>query len=288
MLQMILYHLRCRAQGSSMPKYWIAGIAAVVGTALATTLPAIAADMPVKAPAVMSPTWTGFYVGASLGARWATNDWQTSDIGPNFGAGAFVPTDGTGGGINSVAARFGGYLGYNWQVANAWVTGLEADFGWANNSKTANPVPGTVGLFFGGAFTGLPIATVKTTWDGSVRGRLGYLIAPTTLLYGTGGVAWQSLELNANCSVVPGNSFCFGSAHYETSTTTRVGWTIGGGVEHMIGRNWVARVDYRYADFGSFSQVFFSNGVGIGFDDRFTAHLKARTHTATVGLAYKF
>jgi len=271
-----------------MAKYGIAGAALVLGTALASYGSAMAADLPIKAPAAAQPTWTGLYLGASLGARWATNDWQTSDIAPNFGAGALVLTAGTGGAINSVAARFGGYLGYNWQVANAWVAGLEADFGWANNSKTANPIPGTVGLFFGNPFTGLPTATVKETWDGSLRGRLGYLLAPATLLYGTGGVAWQSLELNANCTLVPGNSFCAGGAHDETYTTTRVGWTVGGGVEHVIGRSWLARVDYRYADFGSFSQAFFPSGVGVGFDDRFTAHVKARTHTATVGLAYKF
>ncbi|WP_339034381.1 hypothetical protein WHZ78_21605 [Bradyrhizobium symbiodeficiens] len=54
----------------------------------------------------------------------------------------------------------------------------------------------------------------------------------------------------------------------------------------MIGGNWLARVDYRYADFGTWTQTFFA--PGIGFDDRFTAHVKARTHTATVGIAYKF
>jgi outer membrane immunogenic protein len=271
-----------------MLKYWMAGVAAValVGTGLG---PAIAADMPVKAPpAVAPPSWTGFYAGASLGARWATNDWETSDIGPNFGAGNFVPAAGTGGGMDSLAARFGGYLGYNWQFAPAWAAGLEVDVGWADNSKATNPVPGTAGSFFGAPFVGLPTGTVKETWDGSVRGRLGYLVAPDTLLYGTGGVAWQHLELNANCTVVPGNSFCFGGAHDETDASTRVGWTVGGGIERMIGGNWLARVDYRYADFGTFTQLFFPTAVGVGFDDRFTAHVTTQTHTATVGLAYKF
>jgi len=268
-------------------KYLIAGLAgALASAALAGS--ALAADMPVKARQA-APSWSGFYAGVSIGARWADNDWQSSDIAPNFGAGAFVPTAGTGGAMDAVAARFGGYLGYNVQVSTSWVAGVEADFGWANNSKTTNPVPGTTGLFFGAPLVGLPTGTAKETWDGSIRGRLGYLVAPATLLYGTGGLAWQRLELSANCTVVPGNSFCFGSSHNETYAATRLGWTIGAGVEHMIGGNWLARIDYRYADFGTLTQTFFAaGGTGIGFDDRFTAHVTARTHTATVGLAYKF
>lgn len=255
--------------------------AAVAGSALA-------ADMPAKAlPAV--PSWSGFYAGVSLGARWAASDWHTSDIAPNFGAGAFAPTAGTGGAIDSVAARFGGYLGYNAQISTSWIAGVEADFGWADNKKTMNPIPGTTGLFFGAPLIGLPSGSVRETWDGSLRGRLGYLVAPSILVYGTGGVAWQHLELNASCTVVPGNSFCFGASHNETLPSTRVGWTVGGGVEHMIGGHWLARVDYRFADFGTWTQTFFATGgTGIGFDDRFTAHVRARTHTATVGLAYRF
>ncbi|WP_244625992.1 outer membrane protein [Bradyrhizobium betae] len=276
-----------RAVGLNTVKYLISTVAGTLAWA-ALAGSALAADMPVKAlPA--APSWSGFYAGLSLGARWAANDWQTSDIAPNFGAGTFVPTGGTGGAIESVAARFGGYLGYNAQISRSWVAGVEADFGWADNKKTTSPVPGTAGLFFGTPLVGLPSGTVKETWDGSLRGRLGYLIGPATLVYGSGGVAWHRIELNANCAPVPGNSFCFNTPHNETYASTRVGWTVGGGVEHMIGGNWLARVDYRYADFGTWTQTFFTaGGVGIAFDDRFTARIKDRTHTATVGIAYRF
>jgi outer membrane immunogenic protein len=269
-----------------MTKYFIAKFTgALAWFAIAGS--ALAADMPAKAlPAV--PSWSGFYAGMSVGARWAANDWQTRDISPSF-VGVFVPTAGTGGAIDSVAARFGGYLGYNAKISTSWVAGIEGDFGWADNKKTANPIPGTVGLFFGTPLLGLPSGSVRETWDGSLRGRLGYLVAPTVLVYGTGGVAWQRLELNANCTVVPGNAFCFGNPHNDTFASTRVGWTVGGGVEHMIGGRWLVRADYRYADFGTWTQQFFAaGGTGFGFDDRFTARVTSHTHTATVGIAYKF
>lgn len=88
-----------------------------------------------------------------------------------------------------MAARIGGYLGVNWQFASSWVAGIEGDLGWADNKKAANPHPGTAGLFFGAPLVGLPAGSVKDTWDGSVRARLGYLVAPSTMLYGSAGVA---------------------------------------------------------------------------------------------------
>ena len=268
-----------------MTKYLISIVAGTLAWA-ALMGPALAADMPVKAPPAAAPSWSGLYAGVSMGARWGDNDWRTSDVAPGLGVGIFVPTAGTGGAMDSVAARFGGYLGYSAQISTSWVAGVEANFGWADASKRANPAPGITGLFFGAPVNGLPTASVKETWDGSLRGRLGYLVAPATLVYGTGGVAWQRLELNANCTVFPG-SFCTGATYNETHASTRVGWTVGGGVEQMIAGHWLVRADYSYADFGTFTQTFFTAN-GMAFDDRFTAHVKARTHTATVGIAYKF
>ena len=170
----------------------------------------------------------------------------------------------------------GAIFGYNLQVATSWVAGVEADFGWADNSKTASPLPGTAGLFFGDPLVGLPTGSVKETWDGSVRGRLGYLVAPATLVYGTGGVAWQRLELNANCTVVPGNAFCFGNAS-QRDLCDRPGSAgpSAAASSSMIGSNWLVRVDYRYADLGTLSSTrFFTAGVGR---DRVRRPLRRKT-----------
>ncbi|WP_431203876.1 outer membrane protein [Bradyrhizobium betae] len=268
-----------------MVKYLISTVAGSLAWA-ALMSPALAADMPVKAPPVAAPSWSGFYAGVSIGARWGENDWQTSDVAPGLGVGIFVPTAGTGGAMDSVAARFGGYLGYNAQISTSWVAGAEGNFGWADASKRANPAPGITGLYFGAPANELPTASVKETWDGNLRGRLGYLVTPATLVYGTGGVAWQRFELNATCTSVPG-SYCTGASYNETHASTRIGWTVGGGVEQMIAGHWVVRADYSYAAFSTFTQTFFTAN-GLVFDDRFTAHVKARTHTATVGIAYRF
>ena len=257
--------------------------AAVLGVIF--TQVALAADLPIKAPVApvaAVPNWTGFYFGGAVGARWANNDWRSSDLFPTFGPTPQVGN--TSGAMASAGARFSAYAGYNWQFAPTWIAGIEADIGWANNSKTANPLPGTNNT---AAPLGLPIGTVKETWDGSLRGRLGYLVTPDTLLYGTGGVAWQHVRLSAYC---PTNGavvfFCF-LPQNESHSKTMTGWTVGGGLEMKVWGNWLARIDYRYADFGTFDQVFFTANPPF-FDDRFTAHVKVQTHTVTVGLAYLF
>jgi outer membrane immunogenic protein len=48
-----------------------------------------------------------------------------------------------------------------------------------------------------------------------------------------------------------------------TSSTTKTGWTIGGGFESSLGERWFARAEYRYADFGNASFVLSRSGPGL-------------------------
>jgi outer membrane immunogenic protein len=69
----------------------------------------------------------------------------------------------------------------------------------------------------------------------------------------------------------------------ESSTVTKTGWTVGGGVETMLWCNWIARAQYRYADFGTVS-----NRLPPAPNAGWHASVKVQTHTAVLGLAYKF
>ncbi len=252
---------------------------------------AMAADMPLKSPpAVSAWSWTGFYAGVSAGGRVADNDWTSTNLFPSIPG--TIQSGPSGGSIDSAAARFGGYFGYNWMLSPAWLVGVESDIGWANNSKTVVPAPGTAGLSLGGcgavACTGQPTATVKENWDGSLRARLGTFVATDTLLYVTGGFAWQRVTIASICGPngLP-TEFCLLNNN-DSASSTMTGWTAGGGVEERIFGNWLARIDYRYAEFGTLSHQFFPTSFGPGFDDRYTGNVKPRTHTFGVGLAYKF
>ena len=257
--------------------------------AFAVVGPALGADLPGEAPVLPVGSWTGGYGGISLGLRQANNNWRTSDIFPNL---VIVQPISTGS-MNSAAARVAAFAGYNWQLSSGWIAGVETDVGWANNNKNAVPMPGTAGINgagCAGTCTGLPTSSVKETWDGSARGRLGTLITPNTLLFGTAGAALQSIELAASCGPTGAGTQSCSMIHNESYTKTKVGWTIGGGIEQDLANNWVSRVDYRYSDFGTFRQQLFNFFVPVpgGTDDRMTANVKVRTHTLNFGFAHKF
>ena len=136
---------------------------------------------------------------------------------------------------------FGGHAGYNFQNGN-YVFGIEGDINYNWNEQT-----------FGAADIGID-------WDGSLRGRLGYAW-DRTQLYGTAGLAVARGYIEA-----PG---------FDESETF-VGWTIGAGVEHAFTDNILARVEYRYSDFGA-------EDFGLGLGD-----FDIDQHKVTLGVSYKF
>jgi outer membrane immunogenic protein len=246
--------------------------------------PALAADMAVKAPpqvdAAPSDPWTGFYVGGSIGGRWSDSDWHTVSNSGGAVTGFFGPNSTP---LNSSSLRFGGYTGYNLKIAPVWLVGVEADIASAHNDRSTTPgfpgFPVPVGLF--GFFVSGPgdVDAVKLGWDGSVRGRLGYLVNPTWLVYGTGGEAWQRIQAISTCS-----SLCPGGSTGTTSGT-KSGWTVGGGVETALSTHWFVRVEYRYADFGHVNNQLPAAG-GLGNLNSIIDNIK--TNTVLLGTAYKF
>ena len=86
---------------------------------------------------------------------------------------------------------------------------------------------------------------------GTVRGRAGFLVTPTLLVFGTGGLAYGEADLSAawfSPSLKPVLN-AGGSAYgYQDM---RTGWTGGGGVEWMFLPEWSAKVEYLYYDLGT-------------------------------------
>jgi outer membrane immunogenic protein len=229
-----------------MKKFLVAGITA----AAFCSAPAIAADMPVKAPAykAVDPgfSWTGCYVGVEAGYGWGSTDVNAATDGHAILHGSHVD-----GGLG------GGTLGCNWQTG-AWVWGVENDFSWAGFRGTgldlSNPA------FFEG---------VKANWLDTLRARVGYAV-DRSFWYVTGGAAFSDIKVSAEH---------LGITPKETESKTATGWTIGGGVEYAIDPHWTAKIEYLYVDFGRDSYAFTS------YIDR-SASLKE--NIVRVGLNYKF
>ncbi len=267
--------------------------------AIIAGVPAIAADMPVKAAPVAVASWTGLYVGLGVGFRSTQTDMTVTAetqggvdiLGPICAGFALTGSCVTGQPLNDTAFRSSLYAGYNWQVAPQWVVGVEGDWGFANKTTTLGgmyyPLAGV-----GGPITGIAADTfaVKTTWDASARARIGFLADPSLLIYATGGAAWLHVEATSSCNVLTGPCSPGGgrSPAVVTDSTTKSGWTIGGGIEAMLWANWIARAEYRYADFGTISNTDIRTEAAGPSPNAVSYDLRVRTHTATFGLAYKF
>jgi hypothetical protein len=101
------------------------------------TAPAIAADLPLKAPPYVAPidyNWTGWFVGANAGGAWARSDVSSNFSCPagglcsvNVPANLANVTNAAMGTLSTSGFTGGGQLGYNWQ-SGALVYGVETDF----------------------------------------------------------------------------------------------------------------------------------------------------------------
>lgn len=248
---------------------WIAVIGALLGT------PALAADMPLKAPpAPPPPLWTGWYIGANIGGSFGSTT-QTASFPATI-----LPTSPFGSASSDLDGVIGGgQIGYNWQNG-IWVLGIEADIQGASEQASTTltgigsvSIPG-VGLF---TDTGTLSFAEKLKWLSTVRGRLGVTVTPNWLLYGTGGLAYGGLDTDTTLTdgaLSATNNF----------TDTRAGWTAGAGIEGWLGRDWTAKLEYLYVDLGSFTDTF--TGVGPFTPVTLTTHVT--DNIVRVGLSRHF
>jgi opacity protein-like surface antigen len=250
----------------------LALVAAGAGPAMAADIAARpAAQPPVVAP-VYVPDWVGFYVGINGGGGWGHTSFDPQNfftetiLGTTFTTTPFIPPNGSpSGGV------FGFQFGHNWQWGQV-VGGLEIDFDGADLKQTST--------FF---FPGDPFATFtsepKIDELASARGRLGYLIFPNWLLYGTAGMGWGHFRLNTTETVVvPG---VFSSFASNTQYASEFGWVAGVGLEWKFWDHWLLRGEWLHYDFGRTSQFDFVDGLD-------NVNTRTTVDVARAALSYKF
>jgi outer membrane immunogenic protein len=256
---------------------------------VASTIGASAADLAsrpyTKAPVSAVQNWGGLYVGGNAGYAWGDADTVGTMVAPapflaidaaavNAASSPRLKPDGFSGGLQA---------GYNWQDGAA-VFGLEADF---DAFRLRGNAAGT--FAFPSTLPGGPVgpptqfftsaSSVSTDWLFTGRGRLGWA-NDHWLLYATGGVAVTNARVNQTVGLLA--PFVIGAS----TSSTRVGWTVGAGVEYAINTNWSFKAEYLYLDFGNIGGV--GNvtpafaGLTYGNSTRLTANL------ARVGVNYRF
>jgi outer membrane immunogenic protein len=250
--------------GAVMKRLAIA-LLAVTGLSVGSGQIASAADLPVKAPPMVAAplpwSWTGFYVGGHLGGGWGSKDWSNAcDAGDCFD---LAPASG------KVNGFLGGFqAGYNYQIG--WVVvGIEGDFSFADVSGSYT------------CFADLPPAgscTSKADWFGTLTGRIGGTV-DHALLYVKGGAAWVHDKYTDNCPACGP----YENAASFTGDQTKLGWTVGAGVEYAFTRNWSGKVEYDYMDFGTTNVSMISST-----NDPYTVDILQRIHVVKAGVNYRF
>ena len=257
----------------------IKSVASALALALLSTT-AMAADLPSRrAPPVYAPpppipvfSWTGLYVGGQVGYQFGRSNGFAYDVLGNTGATGSSPNGVVGGAhvgylfstqsipvLSNITGAFSSLPLIGGLGGAGGVFGVEGDVDGSNYRSAYD---------FGGVanYTREPI-------QGSIRGRLGFAV-DRALFYATGGAAFGDLK-NTYVNNLNGAADQF--------SHTRVGYTVGGGVEYAFTNNLSVRVEYRYTDYGSFTDNL-ANSTGGGVNVR---HHETNNRVQA-GFSYKF
>jgi opacity protein-like surface antigen len=276
---------------------------ALVDTLTEPPQPEVVSGLPnTKGPLLVAPLtrWTGLYLGATTGAAWGANNniyYGNTPIGAGSDPGVALLGSGNLGDSN-VGFIGGGTAGYNLQVSPRAVVGVETDFQGviggtgASNELGARPSY----LLPGGVLLGNVGASETLDYLGTARLRFGYVLSPSLLAYGTGGLAYGRTNLATNAQVMTidgaGNIVGF-SGGQANGSRTRAGFAAGGGFEWMFSPGWSAKAEYLYYDLGSYSASLPQYAVnltnGAAFADVATSYRgRANGQLLRAGLNYHF
>ncbi len=211
--------------------------------------------------------WSGFHLGVNGGYAGGVVNGVTTFAQPGLAYSTNVSSR-TGGAVA------GGQLGYDYQFANQIVVGLETDAQWSGVQASRQTVAA-------GALAPNGVAWADTsnalTWFGTTRARLGYARG-SSLLYGTGGVAYG--ELTSNASQLSGALLAGAGAR------TQIGWAVGSGTEYALTDKLSLKAEYLYVNFNGPS----GQAAGIAatpFAGTFSTG-RVVTQVTRVGLNWRF
>jgi outer membrane immunogenic protein len=155
-------------------------------------------------------------------------------------------------GTNNGGFIGGGQIGYNWSLGWA-VAGIEADFQGVGGGSSFKQTTSVLANNGNPTVTNLD-ASKRLQSLGTVRGRLGWLAAPTVLVYGTGGFAFG--DVKSDIDITQSNT---GNGNVGETTAnfsdTRSGWAAGAGFEWLFLSNWSMKLEWLHYDLGDVSFV---------------------------------
>jgi len=213
--------------------------------------------------------WQGFSVGIGGGYGMTKNDL-------NIGSAPTIPDVNANVGINGLGGD-GGFLtlsaGYDHRFFGPWIIGAFIDYDFSD-IDTHLGVDSRIAAF--NFSTDFQIENQL-----SVGGRLGYLVAPSTLFFSTFGYAHaETSNLTANISL--GSQSGGGTLGSVGSFN---GYFLGGGVETMISNGFSLKAEYRYT---SLQAETLDISQESGLSEVITGSIKPQIQTGRISLNYRF
>jgi outer membrane immunogenic protein len=269
---------------------------------ICTAAAAASAVMLPLLPGVQAQEWSGFYLGANLGAAWGNSDAKAQVICPTNAAIAYfcsttagqnngpaVTRQGTGT-FGTEQVTGGVQAGYNVQ-SGSFVYGFEMDLD-ALDLSTSRQGRGDYPTPFGAGVAGNTFtigSSFGTNWLYTARGRVGWSLS-NVLIFATGGLAVTDLKVTTtfrdNLALV---GFAPGASLSVSNEETRAGWTVGGGAEWALTDHWIVKGEYLYVDFGSVSASGnIANRDFPGGINPLSISQDISAHIARVGVNYGF
>ena len=263
--------------------FMMASIVSVMSSALAADLPSRKETISAAPP---PPMWTGFYAGLNAGYGFNTSNSITTSGVPydpwaeqqaffsttrwSERSQAFSAANSSSFSISQAGILGGGQIGYNYLYKDRYLVGFETDFQGSGISGSGsqysivsdelyylNTVEASKRDTIGGG-----AVSAGVNWFGTVRGRLGYLITPNFLAYGTGGLTYGGVYANVTPSAYSAFSLRFNrtltpyggalaTSFPGSQNNVLVGWNAGGGFEWMFLSNWSVKAEAIYYNLGS-------------------------------------
>lgn len=189
--------------------------------------------------AAPSYNWTGFYIGGALGAGAATDTIK------------FIGLEANGIGGQGVFGELS--VGYDYEINDLWVVGLQVDGRYSGVTTTLVDVPGAS-------------YKAKADYGFDVLARIGAKVNDATLAYVVGGYSWQHVKEDAS-----------GGATAIIDDWSVSGFAVGGGLETAVTNNVAVNLEYRYSRYEG--QDYGSGGAWETIP---------AFHTVRVGAKYKF
>ncbi|MXO59210.1 outer membrane beta-barrel protein [Altererythrobacter salegens] len=163
--------------------------------------------------------------------------------------------------VNAEGLMYGAGVGYDFDMGNL-VVGAEGELTDSTADSTYND-----------PYTDFGLGSVDAGRDLYAGARIGYKLSPTTMLYAKGGYN------NARFNFVGSDGTTSYRRHLDTD-----GYRLGAGIEHKLGTNAFAKVEYRYSNYSKGEIDFEADNIADS--DRFDIDTDRHQVVASVGFRF--